>query len=102
MDRHSEEVDNAALDFDLLDINEDGVSQINSKQTRKRKDRQRFNNSRPTQNRSGLEKVCAPDNSCGRHQKQCLRIRELQVKMIKGIKHRPTNKTMTQLSKINV
>ena len=49
VDRTSEKVDDAALDFDLLEIKEGNVRQVDPKQTVKRKDRPRNNNARPTQ-----------------------------------------------------
>ena len=76
MDRLSEDVDDAALDLDLLEINNDDVRQITYKQTGKRKNQSRKNVSRSARRRTGLEEASAPENSTDRHKKQRSMARE--------------------------
>ena len=76
VDRPSEEVDDATLDFDLLEINEEDVRQVDYMQTITGIDRPINNSARPTQHKSGLEETSALDNSFGPHQKRRLSTRE--------------------------
>nr|CCA14813.1 integrase putative [Albugo laibachii Nc14] len=69
MDRSNEEIDDAVLDFDLLEMNDDDVRQIIYKQSGKRKNCPNNNVSDSTRRRSGVEEVSATDNSCDRRHK---------------------------------
>lgn len=69
MEPSSEEVDDAMLDLDLLEINDDDMRQVNYKQTVKRKTRPSSNVTRSAPRRTGLEESSAPEELFARHQK---------------------------------
>ena len=96
VDRTSEKVDDAALDFDLLEIKEGNVRQVDPKQTVKRKDRPRNNNARPTQHWYGLEEARRRTTHLDVTRNVDQVLENHQVKMMKSVKYRPTNKSMTQ------
>ena len=60
MEQSSEEVDDTALDLNLLDINEEDVRQKIYKQTGKRKNQGDTSMSRSARHRTGLEEGSAP------------------------------------------
>ena len=68
MDKSSDEADDAALDLDLLAINDDEVRQTVYKQTGKRKHQARNSMPRSSRHRIGLEEASAPEHVTDRHQ----------------------------------
>ena len=69
MDRSSEEVNDAAIDLDLLKTNEDDVCQTVYKQSGKRKNRLGNDALRSTQYPTGLEYASASEDSLNRRPK---------------------------------
>lgn len=70
MESSSDEVDDAALDLDILEISSDDVRRVNYKQTGKRNSRPSDYAERMTGRQVDLEKSMASEASFDRHHKR--------------------------------
>lgn len=68
MNQSSDEADDAALDLDLLAINDDEMRQTVYRHTGKRKHHARSSMPRSSRHRTGLEEASAPEHVTDRHQ----------------------------------